>query len=171
MRTGQNFKVLYALLVVCQIVLCNYASLGPYIMLSILPAMIMCIPLTVSTPVCMLIAFATGLSVDWLSEGLLGINAASLIPVGLAREGIIRVFLGEDIINRKDSFSIKKNGAVKVSIAMIAAYTLFLAAYIFLDGAGTRPLWFCASRFAASLVANTFLALLTTEILMPDDRK
>ena len=171
MRTGQNFKVLYALLAICQIVLCNYASLGPYIMLSILPAMIMCIPLSVSTPACMLIAFATGFSVDWLSEGLLGINVAALIPVGLARESIIRVFLGEDIINRKDSFSIKKNGAVKVSIAMTAAYTLFLSVYIFLDGAGTRPLWFCTSRFAASLVANLFLALLTTEILMPDDRK
>lgn len=171
MRTGQNFKVLYILLAVCQIVLCNYASLGPYLMLSILPAMVMCIPLTVSTTACMLIAFATGLSVDWLSEGLIGINAAALIPVAAVRETFIRIFLGEDIINRKDSFSIKKNGAVKVSIAMIAAYTLFLAVYIFLDGAGTRPFWFCASRFAASLAANTILALITADILMPDDRK
>ena len=43
--------------------------------------------------------------------------------------------------------------------------------YIFLDGAGTRPFWFCASRFAASLAANTILALITADILMPDDRK
>ena len=171
MRPGQNFKLLYFLLVICQIVLCNYTYLGPYIMLSILPAMVMCIPLSVGTAGCMFIAFATGLSVDWLSEGLIGINAASLIPVALARQTFIRIFLGEDIINRKDSFSVRKNGLVKVSIAMAAAYMLFLGIYIFLDGAGTRPFWFAATRFAVSLAVNMFLAILTANILTPDDRK
>ena len=113
MRTGQNFWILYALLVICQVALCNYAFLGPYIMLTMLPAMVMCIPLTVSTPLCMLIAFASGLAVDWLAEGLIGINAASLIPVAVCRTTFIRIFLGEDIINRKDSFSIRKNGSGK----------------------------------------------------------
>lgn len=171
MRTGQNFKILYFLLVICQIVLCNYAYLGPYLMLSILPAMIMCIPLSVSTVGCMFIAMLTGLSVDWLSEGLIGINAAALIPVALARRTFIRIFLGEDIINRNDSFSIRKNGFVKVSIMMATAYMIFLAVYIFLDGAGTRPFWFAFTRFSASLVANMALAILTANILTPDDRK
>lgn len=171
MRTGQNFKLLYFLLVICQIVICNYAYLGPYIMLSILPAMVMCIPLSVGTTGCMLIAFITGLSVDWLSEGLIGINAAALLPVALARQTFIRIFLGEDIINRKDSFSIKKNGIGKVSIAMAAAYMVFLGIYIFLDGAGTRPFWFCAARFGVSLIVNMSLAFLTANILTPDDRK
>lgn len=171
MRTGQNFKLLYFLLVICQIVICNYAYLGPYIMLSILPAMVMCIPLSVGTTGCMLIAFITGLSVDWLSEGLIGINAAALLPVALARQTFIRIFLGEDIINRKDSFSIKKNGIGKVSIVMAAAYMVFLGIYIFLDGAGTRPFWFCAARFGVSLIVNMSLAFLTANILTPDDRK
>ena len=130
MRTGQNFKLLYCLLVICQIVISNYTALGPYLMLSILPAMIMCIPLSVGTAGCMLIAFLTGLSVDWLSEGLIGINAASLLPVALARQTFIRVFLGEDIINRKDSFSIRKNGISKVSFAIITVTAIFLAVYI-----------------------------------------
>jgi hypothetical protein len=140
-------------------------------MLSILPAMVMCIPLSVGTTGCMLIAFITGLSVDWLSEGLIGINAAALLPVALARQTFIRIFLGEDIINRKDSFSIRKNGIGKVSIAMAAAYMVFLGIYIFLDGAGTRPFWFCAARFGVSLIVNMSLAFLTANILTPDDRK
>lgn len=171
MKTGQNFTVLYILLVICQIALCNYAYLGPYVMFSILPAMVMCIPLTVSTPVCMAIAFATGLSVDWLSEGLIGINAAALIPVALLRQTFIRIFLGEDLINRKDSFSIRKNGWGKISIVVTAASIVFLAVYIFLDGAGTRTFWFNLSRFAASLVVNLMVGLIATEILTPDDRK
>ena len=171
MRTGQNFKILYFLLVICQIVICNYSYLGPYIMLSILPAMIMCIPLSVSTAGCMLIAFVTGLSVDWLSEGLIGINAASLLPVALARQTFIRIFLGEDIINRKDSFSVRKNGLGKVLIAMTAAYMLFLCIYIFLDGAGTRPFWFCISRFFASLACNWVLGIIVVHTLTYGNRK
>jgi hypothetical protein len=90
----QNFGLLYFLMVLGQMVLCNFADFGPYIMLTMLPAMVICIPLTVSTPLCMFIAFATGLSVDWLSEGLIGINAAALVPVALMRKPLIRFFLG-----------------------------------------------------------------------------
>ena len=167
----QNFGLYFFLMVLGQMALCNFADFSPYIMLSMLPAMIICVPLTVSTPLCMALAFGTGLSVDWLSEGLIGINAAALLPVALARQTFIRIFLGEDIINRKDSFSIRKNGIGKVSIAMAAAYMLFLGIYIFLDGAGTRPFWFCAARFGVSLIVNMSLAFLTANILTPDDRK
>ena len=48
---------------------------------------------------------------------------------------------------------------------------LFLGIYIFLDGAGTRPFWFCAARFGVSLIVNMSLAFLTANILTPDDRK
>ena len=171
MRTGQNSKVLFVFLLICQIALCNFANLGPYVMLSILPAMIMCVPLSVGTAGCMFIAFVSGLSVDWLSEGLIGINAAALVPVGLARKTLIRVILGEDMINRKDSFSIRKNGLGKILTLMITAGIIFFSIYVILDGAGTRPFWFCVSRFAASLAAGTALSILTANILSPDDRK
>ena len=171
MRTGQNFFILYLLLLICQIAICNYAALGPYLMLTLLPAMVICIPLTISTPVCMLIAFASGLAVDWLSEGLIGINAASLIPVAALRSTFIRIFLGEDIINRKDSFSVRRNGAGKISIVMAATTSVFLLVYIFLDGAGTRPLWFCLTKGGVSFICNSLLAIIVTNILVPDDRK
>ena len=171
MRTNQNFGLLYFLLVICQIILCNYCHLGPYVMLTMLPAMILCIPLSINTAACMLIAFASGLSVDWLSEGLLGLNAAAAVPAALLRKPLIRFFLGEDIITRNDSFSIRKNGIGKVSFAILTVTALFLAIYIFLDGAGTRPFWFCISRFSASLACNWVLGLIVTGILTPDDRK
>ena len=171
MRMNQHFGILYILLLICQIVLCNYSPLGPYIMLSILPAMVLCIPLKISTIGCMLMAFGTGLAVDWLSEGLIGINAASLVPVALARKSIIRIFFGEDLINRNDSFSFNKYGTAKVSAAILTSLVLFLAVYVMLDGAGTRPAWFSISFFGASLFCNWILSLLVTHILTPDDRK
>lgn len=171
MRMNQHFGILYILLLICQLILCNYSPLGPYIMLTMLPAMILCVPLTISTIGCMFIAFGSGLAVDWLAEGLIGINAASLIPVALARKTIIKIFLGEDLITRKDSFSFNKYGTSKVSAAIITSIAIFLAMYIMLDGAGTRPLWFNTVSFLASLLCNWLLGLLVTHTLTPDDRK
>ena len=171
MRMNQHFGILYILLLICQIVLCNYSPLGPYIMLSILPSMVLCIPLKISTIGCMLIAFGSGLAVDWLSEGLIGINAASLVPVALARKTIIRVFFGEDLITRSDSFSFNKYGIAKVSAAILTSIAVFLGIYIMLDGAGTRPLWFNAVYFGASLISNWLICLIVANLLTPDDRK
>lgn len=171
MRTNQNFGLLYVLMLLCQIALCNYSPLGPYIMLSMLPTMVFCIPLKVSTTMCMFIAFLSGLAVDWLSEGLIGINAAALLPVALARNGIIRIFFGEDLLSRSDSFSFGKFGTVKISAALMTAIAIFLAVYIVLDGAGTRPMWYNLTYFGASLICNWLLALPVTHLLTPDDRK
>lgn len=168
---GQNFGLLYFLLVLAQIILCNFTNLGPYVMLTLLPAMIICVPLTVSTPLCMLLAFMTGLSVDWLSEGLAGINASCLVPVALMRKPLIRFFLGEGLITRSDGFSIRKNGAGKISMLLSLSIVIFLGLYIILDGAGTRPMWFNLTRFGISFVCNYILALIVTNILTVDDRK
>ena len=171
MKTNHNFPLMYALLLICQVILCNYAHLGPYITLTFLPAMILCIPVRISTITCMLVAFASGFLTDFLAEGLLGLNVAALLPVALIRKGTVRIFLGEDIIARKDSFSIKKNGLLKVSTAMLVSTAVFLAVYIFLDGAGTRPFWFCAAKFGISLVCNWILGILVINTLTTDDRK
>lgn len=168
---GQNFGLLYFLMALAQIILCNFTNLGPYVMLSLLPAMVICVPLTVSTPLCMLLAFATGLSVDWLSEGLVGLNAASVVPVALMRKPLIRFFLGEDLITRSDSFSFRKNGIGKITMLLFIATVLFLGTYIILDGAGTRPVWFNLTRLGVSLACNCILALIVTNILTVDDRK
>lgn len=168
---GQNFGLLYFLLLLGQVIMCNFSNLGPYVMLTLLPAMIMCVPLTISTAGCMLLAFVSGLSVDWLAEGLTGINAAALLPVALMRKPLIRFFLGEDLITRSDSFSIRKNGAGKISMMAMISTLIFLVIYISLDGAGTRPLWFNITRCGISLLCNSILALIVINILTVDDRK
>ena len=54
MKSGQNFGLLYTLLLVCQILICNYFQFSPYAMISILPVMTLCIPLNIGTIRCML---------------------------------------------------------------------------------------------------------------------
>ena len=77
-----NFFLVYLLLVVAQILICNYFHLTPYVTLSLLPVMVLCLPVRVSTLGALFIAFATGMSVDFLAEGLPGLNTLALLPVG-----------------------------------------------------------------------------------------
>ena len=171
MKTGQNFGILYCLLVICQILLCNYFQFTPYIMLSILPAMVLCIPLSISTIGCLFIAFASALATDWLAEGTIGLNAAALLPVAILRKPVIRLFFGEDLITRQDSFSFRKFGMAKVSAAILSSLAVFLIIYVTMDGAGSRPVWFNLAKGGISMLCSYLVSLIAVNSLTPDDRK
>ena len=166
-----GFWAAYALLLVLQLLLSNYFLFTPYIMLSILPVMVLCIPIRVGTVGAMLIAAASGFVIDLLAEGVLGLNVISLIPVAYARNSIIRLIFGGELFARQEDFSVRRSGFAKVSLAVLLAQMLFLLVYVWVDAAGTRPLWFLAARFGASLGAGFLLSLLTLEVLAPDPRK
>lgn len=171
MKTTQHFSILYILLAIAQVVICNYFRISPYITLSILPAMVLCIPLHKSTVSAMVIAFATGLAADALSEGVLGLNTLALVPVALMRKTVIMITMGRQALEKDEPFSIRYEGLGKVSLAIIMVQAVFLAIYITADGAGTRPFWFNATRFGASLASSYLLSLLAVHILNSEDRK
>ncbi|MBP5636801.1 MAG: hypothetical protein J6X25_04715 [Bacteroidales bacterium] len=168
-KTG--FFAVYAILVVAQLLLSNYFHLTQYILLTILPVMVLCIPLKVSTSASMVIAFATGLVIDLLSEGLLGLNALALVPVAFARKEMVRLIFGEELLSRGEDFSVRRSGLGQVVLAITLAQALFLVIYIWADSAGTRPFWFNFLRFICSLPAGVLVSLLVVDTLAPDTRK
>ena len=141
----QNFFILFALLVAIQVLLTNYFNVSPYVMPSILPVMVLCIPTR--------------------------INAFSLVPVALVRLSVCRFVFGEELISRQDNFSVRKYGIGKVLFAIAIVHSIFLILYLWADGAGTRTFAFNALRFAGSLAAGLLLSVFVAEILTPDDRK
>lgn len=172
MKAIRNFGLLYILLVIIQILITNYCRFSTLTTVSILPVMILCLPLSVGTIPAMFIAFATGLATDWLSEGILGINALALVPVAAVRKPVILLLLGKDLIERQEPISIQKNGLAKIFGAIVVLQAVFLAVYITADGAGVRPFWFNAARFAVSLAAGAVLSLIVAVTsLVPSGKK
>ena len=167
----QKFIVQYILLVVVQIILCNFFRFTPYVMLSILPVLVLCIPTRVSTIGGLFIAFATGLCVDFLAEGVAGINTFALVPVAIMRRGLIRLVFGEELIIRGENFSMKKFGPIKVVFVIFLVQTVFLILYLWADGASVRPFSFNLWRYLASVGAGTLLSIAVADVLSPDDRR
>ena len=166
-----GFYFVFLVLVVVQMLICNYLNLSPYLMLSILPVLILCVPLRLPTFWTLLLAFITGGAVDLLTEGLLGLNALALVPVAFVRKEVIHLIFGGELFARKEDFSVRKNGFGKVALAIFLVQALFLVVYIWADGAGTRPFAFNAIRFGVSLAAGWVLSLLVIDVLAPDTRK
>ena len=165
------FGISFFLLAIVQMILCNYFQFTPLVTLSILPAMILCIPLSINTPICMLIAFGTGMSVDFLAEGLIGLNTAAILPIAFGRKTLLSIFLGEDLVARGDRFSFRKNGIEKISAALAISYAVFFIFYIALDGAGVRPFWFNVIRFIFSMMLSMVLGMITVSSLTYEERK
>jgi cell shape-determining protein MreD len=157
--------VTYLILLTVQILFCNYLHLSQYVMVSILPAMILFSDVKLSRASVLCLAFALGFAVDFLSDGVLGLNVLALVPVAFVRDGVIRLVFGEEHFSRGEGISIVRQGIWKVSTAIVMVQTLFLLIYIWADGAGTRPLWFCVLRFCASLLAGGVLSLPVARIL------
>lgn len=170
MKTNRNFTVTYILLVIAQMVICNYFRISPYVFITILPAMVLCIPLKASTAASMLIAFGTGLAVDVLAEGIIGLNTLALVPVALIRQPVLKAVMGDEIMEKGNPFGSRTAGMGKVMLCVSVAYAVFLAIYVLADGAGVRPFRFNILRFAASCACDVILALLAIHVLNPSDR-
>lgn len=168
-KTG--FFLSFAILVIMQICICNFFNVSQYVVLSILPVMILFLPIKKGTAFALFIAFLTGLAVDLLADGMLGLNVLALVPVAYARRGIISLVFGEEIYARQEDITIKRQGLWKVTVAIIMAQALFLVVYILADGAGTRPMWFNLARFGASLAAGYLLSLIVANILTSDSNR
>ncbi len=143
----------YILFVVAQMLLSNYFHFTPYVMLTILPVLVLFIHPKIGTVWAMFIAFGTGLAVDCFAEGLIGINAMSLVPVAFLRRPLIEAIFGNEPFELEESVSVRKYGVATA------------------DCAGTRPFWFIAAKCGASIAASYLLSMLIINQLTYGDRR
>lgn len=165
-----RFWLTYIILVIVQMILCNYCRFTPYLTLTLLPVIVFFIPVTVDSPAALLIAFVSGLAIDYFAEGTIGLNAASILIVALLRRPIISMMFGSEPFERQESLSIHKYGFAKVSLAMLICIILFLLIYILLDCAGSRPAWFILLTLACSTAASYLVSLLIVNQLTYEGR-
>lgn len=165
------FWLIYVLLVIAQILLTHFLRVSPYLTLCILPVLVLCIPIRVNTAVAMLIAFVTGLTVDLVGEGVLGLNTLALVPVGFLRNRIIQLVFGSEVFARGEDFSARRNGLGKVALAVLIAEAVFFLIFVWVDAAGTRPFGFNLLRYLCSLGGSMLLSMLCIDLLAPDPRR
>ena len=165
-----SYYISLVIMVIVQILICNYVNLSPIVTISILPVVILCLPIKTGSISAMALAFISGLAVDLLADGILGLNALALVPVAFLRREVLTSIFGSGIFAMKENLSYHKHGIGRIAIALVFVQALFLIIYIIADGAGTRPLAFNLVRFTASLITGSLLSMALVFILTNDDR-
>ncbi|MCD8208660.1 MAG: hypothetical protein LUD72_12035 [Bacteroidales bacterium] len=166
-----RFWITYVILVLCQMVVCNFFNFSPFVFLSLLPVMVLCIPVKVNLPWTMVIAFVTGIAVDYTADGLLGLNALALVPVAFARNAILVITLGKNNYGEPETPDFGDKGFGKVAVAVLLSTGLFCLLYTVFDGAGARPVGFLAIRYLLSTAISFLGGLLVIRALGPERKK
>ncbi len=167
MKRGR-FILLYLTLLVAQIVLCNYFSLSNYVLVSLLPVLILVLPHRMNGIVAMLIAFVSGLTVDFFSTGMLGITSLSLVPVALIRRILMALVFGDEIVTREEETTFGRVGIIKASLIVLISCAIYFLVYIWADSAGTVGFWPAAGRFLLSVIVSTPVCVLVARLLRPE---
>lgn len=169
MRGLWKYIIIGALLIIAQGVLDNYVNLSIYIDLSLFMFILLVLPARAATVTVMLVAFATGLVVDILGNGIPGLTSAALTAAGLCRRAILSLTVPKDPSSMDGKSSIEDLGIIRFAVYAAAMSFIFLSVYILLDTAGFRPFGQCAARLLISLVINT--ALLTVIFAVTGDNR
>lgn len=157
---GTRNIIIYAILLVVQVLICNYANLSQYIVLSFLPALVLCLPVQTRPLIAMVAAFAMGLAVDFFSTGMLGLMSVALVPVAASRRLIIRIVFGQELFARNENINIHRHGLPKLALAVLISQALYFIIFTVVDCAGTRSFWFCLLRTVLSVLVSTLVSVL-----------
>lgn len=156
---NRNASFLFFLFLLAQVLVSYMFQTGPWCVLTLLPAMIFCLPAGRSTLHLMAVAFLSGLAVDFFADGIVGLNAFSLVPVALVRRFLLVRVFNEELVSRGESISWRKWGLARIFRCALVVTALFLLLYVTVDAAGERSFWACLSTFACSLPADLLLSV------------
>lgn len=154
-----------------QLVLTKYCQIGSLVFISLLPAMILCLPTDQSTITNMFIALGCGLCVDFLSDGVWGLNTSALIPVAFMQKAIIRLMIGNELVDRGYAFSYAANGFMKIFMSLLISTLFYMSIYVTLDCVGADDWHFIVRRTLCSTAVSMVFGLVAVNILCPKQQR
>lgn len=170
MRNG-GLVIIYLILIVIQIILGNVFNLSQYVIVSFLPAMVVCLPSRNNTVVNLLIAFGMAFVVDFFSTGMLGMTAVALLPVALVRNALLTLMFSQEYFSRRNDLVSDVQGLRRTLVCVEISIVLYLLIYIIVDSAGTRPFGFNLLRFIISLTVCSLVSILIVSNFSPKEHK
>lgn len=154
-------KIIYPLIiVVLQCILDNYADLGLYVRVVLIPYIILILPYRYKTISTMIIAFLIGLSVDIFTTGVMGLNAGAMTAVAFVRQKVLHSILDERNMERHDSPDLKVFGLTKGVLYLLFHYLIFFSAYTALDNFSFSPIGFYTAKILFSTVVSSVISIL-----------
>ena len=162
--------VRFVILILVQVLVFNNMNLGGYLHPYIYVLFILLLPVNINRSLLLILAFFTGLTIDYFA-GTLGINAAASVLVAYLRPGTIRLFFGNQEFTSGESIGLTSVGIFgffKYSIVLIFMHQLLL---FYLEVLSFNHFFFTLNKVLLSTLLSTFIILITMLIFSKRSKK
>ncbi len=146
------------IILVLQLLACEFLNIWPPLYIVVLPLFIVLLPAALSSYILMILAFALGLVVDALSDGVLGLNGAACTSVAFFKNTMLGTVTRYDTQNTINNIGSKSMSKARFLVLMMMAYSIFFAFYVLLDGTGLSSIPFILFRILLNVLVNTLIA-------------
>jgi len=152
--------IIYAVVILLQVIIGNYVNLGPMIYICLIPLLVVYLPLDQKPYLSLIIAFGLGLIVDMLSDGVLGLNAGAATLISLVYRPIFYPVFKKNTYSKKYIPPISESGIWHHVLYLLIIYAIYFLFYIAFDGLATSTLLVSLIRYFFNLAANLVAATL-----------
>jgi len=150
----------FVLVFLLQVIITDYLHLGSFIYLCLIPFLILNIPFSRRPQLVLVAAFGMGLTLDLVSDGVAGLNAASAVAAAASRHLLYRSLVNRDRQDKTEVPVPDVIGMAKYLKYAGAVTAVYMAVYVLFDCVSFRPLGFMLLKFFASTVLSTGLGML-----------
>ena len=166
MRSGLWNIILFVLIFILQVLICNYVDVGAYIYICLIPLLIINIPMKLDIRLTMLIGFALGLLLDLFANGVLGLNAAAGTMLAAFKGPLF-----QKTVNKEHRYNIEVPSMRNIGIMSYIAYltmctVIYLFTFTLLECVSLRPFLFILIRILISLIINVALMAIISNSIM-----
>ena len=165
MRGSIAHWVYYLLVFVLQVLVGNHFDGWVWMHLCFIPLILIGFPPAWDVRISMVAAFGLGLVSDLATGGVPGINAAAAVILVAVKDPLYRALVSPDGQNPAWTPSVRSLGAWTYLRFALAAYAVYLLAYVLFDGFSLRPFDFILAKTVLSVVVNVALAALLSLFL------
>lgn len=161
----RSYLWLFAVVMAMQILLLDNLSVSMWLRPMIFPVVILLLPIEWRTVWVLLAAAVTGWILDGVT-GCQGLYTASLLPLSMIREAIIRLTANRGVEQSDQSELLVSLSRKQLLVYISVGIVLHHAMFFFLESMSVTLLWYTAAKIAVSGALSILLSWLAASYFM-----
>ena len=159
-RPYTSIFLMFTGFVLLQIILFGLVDFGPLLFISIYPLFLLTLPLYLPSGRLMVWAFATGLTIDYFSNSIMGINSAASIIMVVSQTRVFKLLYRKGDLENQVRPGMGKMGLSRFSAYIAINPAIHHIVLVSLENFGFGHFASTLPRIVVSLMANTILILI-----------
>ena len=150
--------IIYAVVILLQVIINNYVNLGPMIYICLIPLLVIYLPLDQKPYLTLIIAFGLGLLIDILSDGVLGLNAGAATLIALVYRPLFYPVFQKNNYSKKYIPPVRESDIWHHILYLLIILAIYFLFYIIFDGLARTTLVTSLLRYLVNVAVNLAVA-------------